>query len=301
MSFTHTIIHPTDFSPSSARAFDLACALAREQGARLIVLYVLPPPICQGEVVARRQQDFSPELWSELRSIRDPGDTIHVEHWLRTGDVIEEIVRAAKEAGCRLIVAGTHGRSGVGRALMGSVAEKLLRAAPCPVVTIKATPAADAMVGLPKVRTILHPTDFSADSAAAFRLACSLAKDFDAVVRVVHVALPPMVSPIMGVVPVNPERVREELTAKLNEVGALPPVRVTHQLVFKNDIGGAILKAAEAANAELIVLGTRGRSDVHRLLMGSVAEHVVRNATCPVLTVKSEAGVETPQPVGACV
>src|ERR1051326_7958834 len=98
MSFTHTIIHPTDFSPPAARAFPLACALAREQGARLIVLYVLPPPLFHGEVVARRQEDFTPELWAALRSIHDPKDSIHIEHWLRSGDVVAEIVDAVKES-----------------------------------------------------------------------------------------------------------------------------------------------------------------------------------------------------------
>jgi nucleotide-binding universal stress UspA family protein len=302
MSFTHTIVHPTDFSPPSAKAFELACALAHEQGARLIVLYVLPPPTSHGEVVARRQEDFSPDLWNELRSIRDPADAVHVEHWLRSGDVVEEIVDAAKESGCKLIVVGTHGRGGVGRVLMGSVAEKLLRSAPCPVVTLKATPGADAHTKLAHVETILHPTDFSADSEAAFRLACSLAKDFGAAVQVLHVGAPPLVSPIMGVVPVAPERLREDLTAQLKSIVAPAPVRVTHQLIFKSDTGGAILKAAEATKADLIVMGTHGRSGARRLLLGSVAEHVVRNAVCPVLTVKGETGAEhaaAGRPVGA--
>lgn len=284
MSFTHTVIHPTDFSEPSSRAFELACAVAREQGARLIVLYVLPPAVCHGEEVARRQEDFAPELWEQLREIRDPADSIHVEHWLRSGDPVTEIVRAAEESGCNLIVAGTHGRSGVGRALIGSVAEKLLRAAPCPVITLR-TRAAGPAIASGKVKRILHPSDFSPDAEAAFRLACSLARDYGAVLRVLHVSRPPAIAPIIGVVPPEPDRERRELTERLAAMALVPHVHVECELVVSDDPGPAIVR--EAGRADLVVMGTHGRTGIRRALFGSVAEYVVRNASCPVLTMKA--------------
>lgn len=134
----HAILHPTDFSERAGAAFRMACALARDHGARLVVLHVYPPPLSHGEVVARRQPNgFHEELWSALRRVqpREPG--LNVEHWLIEGHAAAEILRAAAEHGCDLIVMGTHGRAGVARLLMGSVAEKVLRKAPCPVLTVK--------------------------------------------------------------------------------------------------------------------------------------------------------------------
>lgn len=137
MSFTHTIIHPTDFSESSARAFELACALARDQGARLVVLHVLPPATFHGEVVARRQPEFEDDMWQKLRQVQDPDGQFMTEHRLLSGDPVGEIVRAAEQSGANLIVMGTHGRTGIGRVLMGSVAEHVLRTALCPVMTVR--------------------------------------------------------------------------------------------------------------------------------------------------------------------
>jgi nucleotide-binding universal stress UspA family protein len=206
-----------------------------------------------------------------------------MEHWLRSGDAVEEIVRAVEESGAKLVVAGTHGRGGLGRALMGSVAEKLLRAAPCPVITLKSTAK---MPRFDHVRTILCPTDFSADSKAAFAFACSLARDLGATVRVLHVAPPPIVTPLAGVLPPDPERVREELTRQLADMKA-PDVHTQYQLIFKDDAAESIVRTADAGKADLVVMGTHGRTGVRRALLGSVAEDVVRHAGCPVMTVKA--------------
>jgi nucleotide-binding universal stress UspA family protein len=134
----HTILYPTDLSELATPAFQFACALARDQEARVVVLYVVPPPICHGEVVARRQPDgFYEGLWQELRDIRASGASPNVEYRLAEGDAVTEIVHTAEEIKADLIVMGTHGRTGLRHLLMGSVAERILRQAPCPVVTVK--------------------------------------------------------------------------------------------------------------------------------------------------------------------
>jgi nucleotide-binding universal stress UspA family protein len=135
-----TILHPTDFSDNADCAFSLAGALARDYGARLIVLYVATPPPVVGYAEGIRIPDprESHELLrQELHRLRaaDPG--VEMEHRLVEGDGAAEILRTAKETHCDLIVLGTHGRTGLTRLLMGSVAEQVVRRAECPVVTVR--------------------------------------------------------------------------------------------------------------------------------------------------------------------
>jgi len=139
----HTILYPTDLSESRT-VFELACALARDHGARLIVLYVALPPLGQALVVKRHDPEaYYAGEWQELRKIRPPKSNILVEHQLVEGDPATEILRVAEETKTGLIVMGTHGRSGLGRVLMGSVAEAVVRRASCPVLTAK-FPGAEA-------------------------------------------------------------------------------------------------------------------------------------------------------------
>jgi nucleotide-binding universal stress UspA family protein len=153
-----TILHPTDFSVYSAAAFELACALARDYGARLVVLHVKPPV----EAVFGELGPLPPEppearqaLYDELRTVRPADARLPVEHRLREGGVVEGILEEASASGCDLIVLGTHGRTGLGRLLLGSVAEPVLRRAPCPVLTVKhplpatmTVPAEPALAGV---------------------------------------------------------------------------------------------------------------------------------------------------------
>ena len=145
-----TILHPTDFSEQAGYGFQMACALARDYGARLIVCHVYqPPPVVYGEFgAAPPPLDETPEsLRERLARVRPPEDEVDVQHYLLEGDAAEEIVELARDSLCDLIVMGTHGRTGLGRLLMGSVAERVMRRAPCPVLTIKA-PSGAALAGM---------------------------------------------------------------------------------------------------------------------------------------------------------
>ena len=133
------MLHPTDFSPLSQYSFRYACLLAHELDARLIVLHVVPPPpiAVQGEMVAylppaEYQQE---EMWEKLREFQaeEPG----IDHFLEEGDPASVILNVAQSTPCDLIVMGTHGRTGLARLLMGSVAETVVRKAPCAVLTVK--------------------------------------------------------------------------------------------------------------------------------------------------------------------
>jgi nucleotide-binding universal stress UspA family protein len=135
-----TILHPTDFSESSAYAFDLACSLARDYGARLVLVHIREVPILPygNDFGTLPVQAFEPEaLEKELAGLEPTCPGLTVERKVIQGDAGKEIVALAKETKCDLIVMGTHGRTGLGRLLMGSVAEQIVRRAPCPVLTVK--------------------------------------------------------------------------------------------------------------------------------------------------------------------
>jgi nucleotide-binding universal stress UspA family protein len=133
------ILHPTDFSDEAAMAFRLACSLAKQHGAEVVVLHVIGPPIAWGEEVARHSPDsYQKQLWNEyMLPIRSSEAGVPLVRRLEEGVPEEVIVRIATELGCDLIVLGTHGRKGIARLVMGSVAEHVLRTAPCPVMTVR--------------------------------------------------------------------------------------------------------------------------------------------------------------------
>jgi nucleotide-binding universal stress UspA family protein len=135
-----TILHPTDFSERSNYAFQLACSLARDHGARLLVLHVLQPPaVAYGGVITELATEAAKQTLAEkLRQIQAPDPNVYMEHQLIEGEPATQILHTAEKHPCDLIVMGTHGRTGLRRALMGSVAEQVVRQAPCPVLTVKA-------------------------------------------------------------------------------------------------------------------------------------------------------------------
>jgi universal stress protein A len=135
-----TILHPTDFSEQSAHAFRVACAVARDYGARLVVTHIVAVPVYgtpdMGPMVPA-PGILEDEMRQALEAVRPSDPAIIVEHRLGMGDAAGEIVALAREVKADLIVMGTHGLSGLGRLLLGSVAEAVLRRAPCPVLTLK--------------------------------------------------------------------------------------------------------------------------------------------------------------------
>jgi nucleotide-binding universal stress UspA family protein len=135
-----TILYATDFSPYSQYSFRLACSVARDYGARMIALHVMVPPVAvYGEgMLPIQPEDIQEQLSGQLRALVAQHPEIPIETRLVEGDPAREILRAAKEIKCDLIAIGTHGRTGLGRLLMGSVAEQVVRKAPCPVLTVKA-------------------------------------------------------------------------------------------------------------------------------------------------------------------
>jgi nucleotide-binding universal stress UspA family protein len=140
MSPFKTILHPTDFSVYSAEAFRLACSLASTLKARLLLLHVNEPPAVVGGEMYPFVADLAtpPQiLWGQLEKLESAFPGVEVERYLVDGSAASEIVRFAGLHRCDLIVLGTHGRTGIGRMLLGSIAEEAVRKAPCPVLTVK--------------------------------------------------------------------------------------------------------------------------------------------------------------------
>ena len=137
-----TILHPTDFSEHSEFAFRLACALARDYKARLVLLHVLPPPIILygGGAVPPDPWPTIEEAKARLRELEGRAHRVRVESQVMEGDPVDMILRAAEETHSDVIVMGTHGRTALTRLVLGSVAEAVIRKAPCPVLTAKHVP-----------------------------------------------------------------------------------------------------------------------------------------------------------------
>jgi nucleotide-binding universal stress UspA family protein len=159
MLAVHTILHPTDFSEHSQYAFWLACALARDYGARLVVLHVVATPTVvygDGVVVPPDPEGLRDAAREQLDRLQVPHGNVRAERRMAEGDAVEAILGMAQEVQADLLVMGTHGRTGLGRLLMGSVAEQVVRQAPCPVLTVK-TPFPETAPEAPLVTAAAVP------------------------------------------------------------------------------------------------------------------------------------------------
>jgi len=134
-----TILFATDFSAASKAAFEVAAGLARDYRARIIAVHVIEP-VRMGfsEFASYVGPDEDKGLAMEqLQAIRPPSPMVTMEYRLLEGEPARVIIESAHETEADLIVMGTHGRAGLTRLVMGSVAEDVLRRAPCPVMTIR--------------------------------------------------------------------------------------------------------------------------------------------------------------------
>jgi universal stress protein A len=148
-----TILYPTDFSTDARPAFEVACALASEGGGRVVVLHVerLPLATLGGTTgVPPLPSEYGRERFlEELKAIQPARGGITAEHRLEYGEPATVILKVAQEIGTDLIVMGTHGWTGLRRLLMGSVAERVVRKASCPVLTVRTT--MQTLLSLPSV------------------------------------------------------------------------------------------------------------------------------------------------------
>jgi nucleotide-binding universal stress UspA family protein len=199
----------------------------------------------------------------------------------------EAIVGYVEEQEIDLVVAGTRGRRGLQRLLIGSVAEEVLRTAPCPVLTVRGE-ADNAPAWA--VRNILVPVDFSDASLEALRHAKELALTYGAQITLLHAVEEVIYPSAYGVEPANLpgpqviERVEESLAELARTEIGYEHVTVEAKVGYAPS---TILDHAETNEVDLVVIATHGRTGLERMLLGSVAERVLRRAPAPVFTVKS--------------
>ena len=199
----------------------------------------------------------------------------------------EAIVDFVEGQGIDLIVMGTHGRRGLDRVRFGSVTEEVVRTAPAPVLTVQA----DAPSSVRTVRRVLTPIDFSDASETALRHAKEIALTQGAEIDLLHVVDKPMFPSAYGVD--SAEVSTEELLDKAEQgLGDLARDIVGHEHAMVKAVAGhpveEILNYVEKNDVDLLVIATHGRTGLNRLLIGSVAERVIRQSPIPVFLVKPE-------------
>ena len=291
------ILCPTDFSEVSTKAEAYATSLASRYGAALHLLHVDPPtpvmaPYGEMPVDIRLFEDQRQQAEHDLAAARDRARAAGVaaDASIRGGYPAREVLEVADREHSDLIVLGTHGRGGFEHLLLGSVAEKVMRKAPCPVMVVPALAGTGSDV---RFSRILCPIDGSASSADAVSYAVSLARETDGRLTLLYVVEP--VPPVGEFGPLDADdgrRSGEAHAVAVLQAAVTPEVRqwcAVEEAVAFGKASERILHTATSHSADVIVMGVRGRGAIDLLAFGSTTNDVIRRATCPVLAVHPHA------------
>jgi len=296
-----SIICATDFSDLSNRAIPFAVSLTKEFDTKLYFCHVigLPSAAIYGEILLdpTEQQDKAIRYAQEQLGSLIDAQQVEWEALIATGHTADEISRLAQEKSADLVIAATHGRSGLKRFLLGSVTERLMRILPCPLLIIpEPAPDALAVVDQPfRFKRILIGCDFSSDATLAFQHGLSLAQEFQSELYLVHVIEKP-VYPALVDRPAGPDDdfqsvMRDHLKEAL--AALLPPEALNwcspNMVLLEGQPDVELTRYAASQHIDLIVLGVRGQGVVEKLFVGSTTDRVVRRAPCPVLSVCAKA------------
>jgi nucleotide-binding universal stress UspA family protein len=295
------ILLATDFSRWARRAEDYACALACSWKAALTILSVAEfPPGLNPDYPVNQQYlaDLLKTASSQLVDIKGRAERrgIVVTTRAATGIPSEEVIAAARAEDSDLIVVGTRGKTGLAHVLLGSTAERVVRGAPCPVLTVRMEQAdaeqKEGALSMPvTLERILVPVDFSECSLDALEYAVGMAQQAKAAVMLLHVLEPVSYGLDFDLGHFRSrEDVRASWTKRLEELVAThqhPHMPIEYRLRggFPAD---SILDAAQTVPCDLIVMGTHGRRGISHTISGSVAEAVLRKARCPVVAVRNK-------------
>ncbi len=304
------ILCPTDFSAYSERSLRQAVALARWFGAEVDVLhvvhYVLPageglpyfpaPKSADSSLLCQARDDLAQFVQPVLH------EPVVVQMRLREGPPWREIDACARELPADLIVMGTHGRAGFEHLVLGSVTEKLLRRAPCPILTVCHSQRPSAKRQL--FRRIVCAADLTADSARTIHFALGVAEENEARVILLHVLPGPFEKApprAHGPAPEHPPLRRDLEAFALERLRRAVPDEARDWCAVKERVTTGkpyreILRVAAEEEADLIVMGAHAQGALGRLFFGSSANHVVREAACPVLIVREAVSGSSSRP-----
>lgn len=287
------IVAATDFSEAAARGVAWAASIARSHGARLTLVHSVEPPLPAAELATPPPPQVMEEITAAAReslaaeAAKLNGVAVEIE-------VVEGLAGAAvstlaEDLGADLLVTGTRGKTGLAHLLLGSTAERIVQRASCPVLAVH---PGDPDPETPP-RTILVPTDFSEDAEVALKAADRILHCLSGDARLV----------LLNVYDLHleygaygtaaayfefSEELSQALSARLEEIAAhwqRPGLTIEIRLA-QGLASQTIVEEAQKLGADLIAMGTHGRSGFARLLLGSTAERVVQRAHCPVLTVR---------------
>jgi nucleotide-binding universal stress UspA family protein len=279
------ILVATDFSECSERAISYATEAARHYGSTLHLAHVVPlntyclvGPDALGVAVDEARRDAA-ALVTRLELERQLAGVKH-DAWVLRGYVAQTLGELIVREHIDLVVVGTHGRTGLSKLVMGSVAEEVFRKSPCPVLTVGPHAPLARPGGGPK--TVLFATDFSADSVRALPYALSAAREFGSELTLLHVLEPP--EEMAGDRTGRAARLKSSLEKMLGE----PPEGLRVRLkVVSGDLPHRIVESA-VERASLIALGLKAPQQFVDRLRWLHAYRIVSRAPCPVLTVRGK-------------
>jgi nucleotide-binding universal stress UspA family protein len=286
------ILCPLDFSEFSSTAFDYAQSLARHYQAKLLLEHVLQPPFSAypcfdcPDVANQLFQALRAHAEQQLREFvqSHTRDGVELESLVHEGMVTDQILAFAEARAVDLIVMGTHGWHGFDHLLLGSVTERVLRKARCPVLAVrKLSYGSMVSAGSPypvHLRRILLATDFSRHAERALDYALSLAEKYKAELALLHVLeeIPPSWD-LSTVTADVVARLEKPIPAEARD-RCTPKARMRVGRPYQE-----IVRYALETETELVILGVRGRNALDLALFGSTALRVIHQAPCPVLAV----------------
>ncbi len=289
------ILCPVDFSDFSMMAYRYALSVASHYGARLLVQHVVelrrypcadfaPSPELVEDFSRRLSKRGEAELQEFLKTC--PNNEIRTEHVVHQGVASDCILAFAKSQNMDLIVMGMHGRRGLDRLMLGSVTERVMRAASCPVLTVNKAlqdlVSPDQSPGPVRLSRILFCTDFSENSCRALEHAISLTAEYGAELTLLHV---------LEDVPF-PAKIQDAMTTAVEQLDELIALD-THQ-TGKGSIRSTvrigkpyqqIIQMATEDRTDLVIMAVRGRGALDVAVFGSTTYRVMQFGPCPVLAV----------------
>jgi nucleotide-binding universal stress UspA family protein len=314
------ILVPIDLHDNAESVVAWAALMARVFHSRLTLLHVneiIEPlkhhPVAQTEPLLGPAENIDAWRSAYVQSAESTFTRLTTQHCNGLSvatDIIEgrastTVLQYLETHPAQLIVMGTHGRPWYQRVVIGSTADTILRAAPCPALIVRNVEKTGL---LPRLKTLLLPTDFSVSGMVSEEWALQLAEDKEVIL------LHAVENPLLDVY--DPDHAEIDLRRIMEESREHPPRsaqpfwdhahRVAHAklstlrqqflgvnaqvevIVREGPAAEDILRTAERRQVDLIIMSTHGRSGVRRLLLGSVAEKIIRSAPCPVLAVRSE-------------
>lgn len=277
------VLAAVDFSDWTGPVLKTAAEIAGRYGAGLTAVYAetfLPPPYFtergMGQIldVLKAQRDEARRYLADVVR-REIGRQVAVESLLLETTPVEGILVAAEERGAGLIALGTHGRSGLNRLLLGSVAEKVVRGAKVPVLTVRGGEAAACRLPF---RKILCPVNYTEVAYESLRYAADLARRFGAELTVM--------TSLEGDATASDEALRQHERRLCDWVPEDVQAHCTlRPAVRRGDAAEQVLRMAKEEGSDLLVIGAQHRPLLEATIFGTTSVRVMRHAACPVLTV----------------